>query len=107
MSAAWADTAWRPAAQTESSQPPSAAALVPANPDGQDLVANWYMREADTLRRTTARIPRLYQKYAGHDNNRDAYMASQPETQAMDFRLAANREGAGLCCTDHGSILLE
>jgi len=61
--------------------------LVPANPDGQDLVANWYMREADTLRRTTARIPRLYQKYAGHDNNRDAYMASQPETQAMDSIL--------------------
>jgi len=61
--------------------------LVPANPDGQDLVANWYMRESDTLRRTTARIPELYQKYAGHDNNRDAYMASQPETQAMDSIL--------------------
>jgi hypothetical protein len=61
--------------------------LVPANPDGQDLVSNWYMREADTLRRSTARLPRLYQKYAGHDNNRDAYMASQPETQAMDSIL--------------------
>ncbi|HEY1952477.1 MAG TPA: M14 metallopeptidase family protein [Gemmatimonadaceae bacterium] len=61
--------------------------LVPANPDGQDLVSNWYMREADTLKRTTSRLPRLYQKYAGHDNNRDAYMASQPETQAMDSIL--------------------
>jgi hypothetical protein len=60
---------------------------VPANPDGQDLVSNWYMREADTLKRTTSRLPRLYQKYAGHDNNRDSYMASQPETQAMDSIL--------------------
>ena len=60
---------------------------VPANPDGQDLVSNWYMREADTLKRTTSRLPRLYHRYAGHDNNRDAYMASQPETQAMDSIL--------------------
>src|SRR2546423_2524900 len=45
------------------------------------------MREADTLKRTTSRLPRLYEKYAGHDNNRDAYMASQPETQAMDSIL--------------------
>ena len=61
--------------------------LVPANPDGQELVSNWYMREPDTLRRTTSRLPRLYHKYVGHDNNRDAYMASQPETQAMDSIL--------------------
>src|SRR3982074_1502659 len=60
---------------------------VPANPDGQDLVSDWYMREADTLKRTTTRLPRLYHKYAGHDNNRDSYMASQPETQAMDSVL--------------------
>src|SRR5256886_2184884 len=61
--------------------------LVPANPDGQELVSNWYMRDADTLKRTTSRLPRLYHKYAGHDNNRDSYMASQPETQAMDSIL--------------------
>lgn len=61
--------------------------LVPANPDGQDLVSDWYMREADTLKRTTSRVPRLYHKYIGHDNNRDSYMASQPETQAMDSIL--------------------
>ena len=61
--------------------------LVPANPDGQELVSNWYMRDPDTLRRTTSRLPRLYHKYVGHDNNRDAYMASQPETQAMDSIL--------------------
>ncbi len=61
--------------------------LVAANPDGQELVSNWYMREADTLKRTTSLLPRLYHKYAGHDNNRDAYMASLPETQAMDSIL--------------------
>jgi hypothetical protein len=61
--------------------------LVPANPDGQDLVSNWYMREADTLKRSTSRLPRLYHKYAGHDNNRDSYMAAMPETQAMDSIL--------------------
>ena len=61
--------------------------LVPANPDGQELVSDWYMREADTLKRTTSRLPRLYEKYAGHDNNRDSYMASLPETQAMDSIL--------------------
>ena len=61
--------------------------LVPANPDGQDLVADWYMREPDSLRRTTRGLPRLYQKYIGHDNNRDSFLASQPETQAMDSIL--------------------
>ena len=60
---------------------------VPANPDGQEFVSNWYMREPDTLKRSTSRLPRLYHKYAGHDNNRDSYMASQPETQAMDSIL--------------------
>jgi hypothetical protein len=60
---------------------------VAANPDGQDLVSDWYMREADTLKRTTSRLPRLYHKYAGHDNNRDSYMAALPETQAMDSVL--------------------
>jgi hypothetical protein len=60
---------------------------VPANPDGQDLVSNWYMREADTLKRSLSRLPRLYHKYVGHDNNRDSFMASQPETQAMDSIL--------------------
>ncbi|HEY3380756.1 MAG TPA: M14 metallopeptidase family protein [Vicinamibacterales bacterium] len=56
---------------------------VPANPDGQELVANWYMREADPTKRSTAGLPRLYQKYAGHDNNRDSYMVAMPETEAM------------------------
>jgi len=56
---------------------------VHANPDGMELVSSWYMRESDSLKRSTAGIPRLYQKYIGHDNNRDFYMVTQPETENM------------------------
>jgi len=54
------------------------------NPDGLDLVADWYMRESEPARRSTAGLPRLYQKYIGHDNNRDFYMSNQPETEAIN-----------------------
>jgi hypothetical protein len=57
---------------------------VHANPDGHELVANWYMRERDPGKRTLSGVPRLYQKYAGHDNNRDFYLASQAETINMN-----------------------
>ena len=56
---------------------------VPSNPDGLELVADWYMRVKDPAKRTTRGIPRLYQKYIGHDNNRDFYMVTQPETEAV------------------------
>ncbi len=57
------------------------------NPDGMDLVAKWYMREKDPTKRSTRGIPRLYQKYIGHDNNRDFYMITQPETEAVSRAL--------------------
>jgi Zinc carboxypeptidase len=50
------------------------------NPDGMELVSNWYMREPDEKKRTTNGIPRLYQKYIGHDDNRDFYMANMSES---------------------------
>jgi hypothetical protein len=56
---------------------------VHANPDGMELVSNWYMKDADTLKRNM-NIPRLYQKYVGHDNNRDFYMSNQPETRNIN-----------------------
>lgn len=56
---------------------------VPANPDGMDLVSGWYMRNADPKKRSMAGLPRLYQKYAGHDNNRDSYMVNLRETENM------------------------
>ena len=55
-----------------------------ANPDGQSLVSNWYMRHEDELERSTAGVPVLYNKYAGHDNNRDFYMAALAESQNMN-----------------------
>ena len=57
--------------------------FVHANPDGQELVSSWYMRNADTLKRSYANLPRLYQKYIGHDNNRDFYMMNMSESKNM------------------------
>ena len=53
------------------------------NPDGMDLVSDWYMQESDPAKRNT-RIPVMYQKYAGHDNNRDSYMANLVETEIIN-----------------------
>lgn len=58
--------------------------FVHANPDGMDLVSNWYTRQADLHRRSLSGLPRLYQKYIGHDNNRDFYASTQPETENMN-----------------------
>jgi len=57
--------------------------FVHANPDGQELVSNWYMRQKDTLKRSTEFLPRLYEKYIGHDNNRDFYMMNTSEAANM------------------------
>lgn len=51
-----------------------------ANPDGMELVSDWYMKDADTAKRKM-NIPRLYEKYIGHDNNRDFFMMNMKETQ--------------------------
>jgi hypothetical protein len=58
--------------------------FVHANPDGNDLVADWYMRNAVPERRTAAGLPRLYQKYIGHDNNRDFFASTQAETENIN-----------------------
>jgi hypothetical protein len=57
--------------------------FVHANPDGMELIANWYNREPDNARKNTA-VPTLYQKYIGHDNNRDFYIANQNESINMN-----------------------
>jgi hypothetical protein len=54
--------------------------LTLVNPDGMELVSNWYMREPDEKKRSTSGLPRLYQKYIGHDDNRDFYMANMSES---------------------------
>ena len=56
------------------------------NPDGLDIVASWYRQHLDT-EFADARLPVLYQKYVGHDNNRDWFMIQQPETRAIANQL--------------------
>ncbi|HLH02825.1 MAG TPA: M14 metallopeptidase family protein [Bryobacteraceae bacterium] len=58
-----------------------------ANPDGQELVANWYMREPNPEKRSLSYLPRLFQHYIGHDNNRDFYMSNMPETTNMNRQM--------------------
>ncbi|MFC3581463.1 M14 family metallopeptidase [Sphingomonas hylomeconis] len=57
--------------------------FAPDNPDGQQLVADWYMRIKDPAKREAdfQSLPKLYHPYVGHDNNRDFYMAEMAETQ--------------------------
>ena len=52
------------------------------NPDGQNIVAKWYMGNVGTPFET-APLTELYQKYVGHDNNRDAYMLNMVESREM------------------------
>jgi len=56
--------------------------LVFANPDGMNLLAAWYHPNVGTPYEVSP-MPELYHKYAGHDNNRDAYIANLVETQHL------------------------
>ncbi len=61
--------------------------LVPVmNPDGLDIVTKWYRANVGTPFETSP-LPVLYQKYAGHDNNRDWYMQNLVETRNITRQL--------------------
>lgn len=56
------------------------------NPDGLDMIAEWYSKNVGTPYEL-APLPKLYQKYAGHDNNRDWYMMNLAETRNVSRLL--------------------
>lgn len=61
--------------------------LMPSiNPDGQVLVVDWYNKNLGTPFEGGA-MPWLYHHYVGHDNNRDFYMLTQKESQAVNSVL--------------------
>ena len=53
------------------------------NPDGQQMVAEWYMHNVGTPYELSG-LPRLYQEYVGHDNNRDGYMLNMIESRVLE-----------------------
>jgi hypothetical protein len=59
--------------------------LPDANPDGTTMVAEWYTQHAGTP--WEMRLPALYHRYAGHDNNRDWYMFTQMESRNVARQL--------------------
>ena len=53
------------------------------DPDGQQMVGEWNAKNAGTPYENSP-LPRLYQEYVGHDNNRDAYMINMIESRVME-----------------------
>lgn len=58
------------------------------NPDGQTMVAEWYRGNVGTPYEV-APLPKLYQEYVGHDNNRDGYMINMIESRVMEHAWRA------------------
>ncbi len=61
-------------------------AMPTLNPDGLDIVTDWYTKHVGTPFETTT-PPWLYHHYIGHDNNRDWYMFTQAETANVGRQL--------------------
>lgn len=57
--------------------------IIPHNPDGMDMVVHNYLKYKGTKYEGT-RYPGVYNKYVGHDNNRDFVTLSQSETKIIN-----------------------
>lgn len=60
--------------------------LVFANPDGMNMLAEWYLPNVGTPYEISP-MPQLYHKYAGHDNNRDSYIGALLETRNLNVLI--------------------
>jgi hypothetical protein len=70
-------------AETRSIRQNALVIMVPSlNPDGVDIVGDWYRSSLGTAWEGT-QPPELYHHYTGHDDNRDWYAFTQAETRMV------------------------
>jgi len=61
--------------------------LIPSvNPDGEQMVVDWYRAQLGT-KWEGGDMPWIYNKYTGHDDNRDWFMMTQVETRLVTHAL--------------------
>ena len=74
--------------------------MVPSfNPDGEIMVTDWYNKYLGT-EYEGSNPPWLYHKYAGHDNNRDAFQTNLIESQYM-AKISVQRLDVPQAYVDH------
>jgi hypothetical protein len=61
--------------------------LIPSvNPDGEQMIVDWYRSQLGT-KWEGGEMPWIYNKYTGHDDNRDWFMMTQVETKLVTHAL--------------------
>ncbi|MDB4912237.1 MAG: peptidase carboxypeptidase [Gemmatimonadetes bacterium] len=61
--------------------------LIPSvNPDGEQMIVDWYRAQLGT-KWEGGDMPWIYNKYTGHDDNRDWFMMTQVETKLVTHAL--------------------
>jgi len=74
--------------------------LVPSlNPDGETMITDYYRKYVGT-KYEGGRLPWIYHHYVGHDNNRDFFMLTQPETRNLN-RIAYHEWNPQLFVDEH------
>jgi len=71
--------------------------LAVINPDGQDIVVTG--TGGTSAPPTSVALNELYQKYIGHDNNRDAYMLNVVESRVVAQHVAPVEPQISTCST--------